>query len=250
MSQRGFSKLLNWGDKTIARYENGSVQDNAHNSLLVILSNPENMKEYLHLNKDSIDPKQSEKIYRKIEQLESEGEYSPGNRLINLFFSQKPDINNGFKTFDYKKFSAMVIFFAQNNKELLKTKLMKLLNYSDMLFFKENSVSISGLRYVHFPYGPVPENFDMLLGKLAADKIAYIEIVYDSVYEKHQIILNSDSGLNILTDKEIEILTKVNNKFSGFGSREISDYSHKEIGYQKTLKREIISYFYAGDIEL
>ena len=40
---------------------------------------------------------------------------------------------------------------------------MKLLNYSDMIFYKENGASISGLRYVHFPYGPVPENFDMLL---------------------------------------------------------------------------------------
>lgn len=35
LSQRGFSKLLNWGDKTICRYENGSLQDRAHNSLLI-----------------------------------------------------------------------------------------------------------------------------------------------------------------------------------------------------------------------
>ena len=33
LSQRSFARLLNWGDKTICRYENGSIQDKAHNSL-------------------------------------------------------------------------------------------------------------------------------------------------------------------------------------------------------------------------
>lgn len=44
LSQRGFAKLLNWGDKTICRYENGSLQDKAHNSLLLFLKNPKNME--------------------------------------------------------------------------------------------------------------------------------------------------------------------------------------------------------------
>ena len=65
---------------------------------------------------------------------------------------------------------------------------MKLLNYSDMIFYKENGVSISGLRYVHLPFGPVPENFDMLMEKMAEDKIAHIEVFYDGGYEKHQVI--------------------------------------------------------------
>ena len=38
LSQRGFAKLLNWGDKTIYRYENGSIQDKAHNSLLIFFA--------------------------------------------------------------------------------------------------------------------------------------------------------------------------------------------------------------------
>lgn len=41
LSQRSFAKLLNWGDKTIRRYENGSIQDKAHNSLLLFLREPE-----------------------------------------------------------------------------------------------------------------------------------------------------------------------------------------------------------------
>lgn len=47
LSQRSFAKLLNWVDKTIFRYENGSIQDKAHNTLLLFLREPENMKIYL-----------------------------------------------------------------------------------------------------------------------------------------------------------------------------------------------------------
>ena len=46
LSQRSFARLLNWGDKTICRYENGSIQDKAHNSLMLFLREPENIRTY------------------------------------------------------------------------------------------------------------------------------------------------------------------------------------------------------------
>ena len=46
------------------------------------------------------------------------------------------------------------------------------------------------------------------------------------------------------------ILDRIYNKFAGFGSIDISNYSHKEKGYAETKKGEIISYSYAKYIEL
>ena len=43
--------------------------------------------------------------------------------------------------------------------------------------YKENGISMSGLKYAHLPYGPVPEHFDMLLDKMAIDHIAHIEVM-------------------------------------------------------------------------
>lgn len=57
LSQRSFSKLLNWGDKTINRYEKGALQDKVHNSLLLFLKKPENMRSYLAENEISLKPK-------------------------------------------------------------------------------------------------------------------------------------------------------------------------------------------------
>lgn len=250
LSQRSFAKLLNWGDKTICRYENGSVQDKAHNSLLLFLREPENMRTYLTENEIALDERQKAKLMDTVEKLEQDIDYRVGRRFFEMFFSRIPCEENGFKGFDYEKLCAMVLFFAHESSELLKTKLMKLLNYSDMIFYKENGISMSGLKYAHLPYGPVPEHFDMLLGKMEADHIAHIEVIYDNGYEKHQVIPECDMPKDILSQEELDVLQRIFVKFKDFGSVDISNYSHNEKGYNDTKQGEIISYSYAKDIQL
>lgn len=250
LSQRSFAKLLNWGDKTIRRYENGAVQDRAHNSLLLFLREPENMRTYLTENEVALDEKQIARLLETVEKLEQDTEFRVGRRYFDLFFSKIPCEENGFKGFDYEKLCAMVLFFAHKSEGLLKTKLMKLLNYSDMIFYKENGLSISGLKYAHLPYGPVPDNFDMILGKMAADHIAHIEVLYDGAYENHQVVPECDVPEGTLSDEEIEVLERIYEKFKNFGSVEISNYSHREKGYNATKTGQIISYAYAMDIQL
>ena len=250
LSQRSFAKLLNWGDKTINRYENGSLQDKVHNSLLLFLKDPENMETYLKENDIAINEKQKEKLLDTVEKSKQNTGYCTDRRFFDLFFSTIPSEENGFKKFDYEKICAMVLFFTHKSSGLLKTKLMKLLNYSDMIFYKENGISISGLKYVHLPYGPVPENYDMLFGKISADHIAHIEVVYDNGYEKHQVIPECDMQIETLSKEELDVLERIYEKFKDFGSIEISKYSHEENGYKSTKRGEIISYSYAKDIQL
>ena len=250
LSQRGLAKLLNWGDKTICRYENGSIQDRAHNSMLLFLREPENMRTYLTDNEVSLSLKQRDKLLAIVERLEQNDEYRAGRRLLSYYFSSAPSEENGFRAFDYDKFCAMVLYFANKRSELLKTKLMKLLNYSDMIFYKENGISISGAKYAHLPYGPVPDNFDMLLGMMAADKVAHVEVLNDNGYEKHQVIPDEKMPEGVLAEDEIKVLERIYKKFKNFGSADISEYSHKEKGYAETKKGEIISYKYAMEMEL
>lgn len=70
LSQRSFAKLLNWGDKTVNRYENGAIQDRAHNSLLVFLREPKNMRTYLAENEVLLPEKQKERLLKTVERLE------------------------------------------------------------------------------------------------------------------------------------------------------------------------------------
>lgn len=250
LSQRGFAKLLNWGDKTIYRYENGSIQDKAHNSLLLFLREPENMKTYITENEIILDDKQKKRLGETVEQLIENKEYHQERRLLNMFFMTPPSEENGYRVFDFEKFSAMVLFFANKSERLLKTKLLKLLNYSDMVFFKENGISISGAKYVHLPYGPVPQNFDLLFGTMSATHVAHIEVEYEGGYENHEVIPECEVPKNVLSEKELEVLERVYNKFKNYGSVEISNYSHNEKGYTMTNQGEVIPYSYAKHIEL
>lgn len=250
LSQRSFAKLLNWGDKTIRRYESGTVQDRVHNSLLLFLRKPENMRTYITENEVSLDEKQKVRLLETVAKLEQDADYRVSRWNYDCFFSRIPCEENGFKGFDYKKLCAMVLFFAHKSTGLLKTKLMKLLNYSDMIFYKKNGLSISGLKYVHLSYGPVPDHFELILGKMAADHIAHIEVFYDSLYEIHQVIPECDVPEGVLSNKEIEVLTRIYEKFKNFGSEEISNYSQKETWYKATKTGRIISYSYAADINL
>ncbi len=97
LSQRSFAKLLNWGDKTIHRYENGYIQDKAHNSLLLFLRNPKNMKTYLEENENSLETKQVAKLSGTVERLIDTDEAKNLNDFFTLYVSGEPSIENGFK---------------------------------------------------------------------------------------------------------------------------------------------------------
>ena len=248
LSQRSFGKLLNWGDKTIHRYENGSLQDKAHNSLLTLLKDPNNMKTYLNENEITLSEKKKDSLLKKIEGLSEKQQGSKD--IAEQMMRSEPSIENGFKSFDYEKFCAMVLYYADRSKELLKVKLLKLMNYADMLSYRENSVSISGSRYLHYNYGPVPERYEMLLEFMEKDGLIRMEHFEDNGYEKIRIIALDKDPISDLSDDETLILNKVYDRFKDFGSKQIADYSHQEKGYQETKEYQVIPYSYAKNLSI
>lgn len=54
LSQTAFARVLGFGDKTITRYENGSIADAAQNNLIYLAQEPRNFKTLLEKNKDRI----------------------------------------------------------------------------------------------------------------------------------------------------------------------------------------------------
>lgn len=54
MSQETFAKVLGMGAKTIARYENGSLQDEAQNNLILLMRDRRNMRQLLELHPERL----------------------------------------------------------------------------------------------------------------------------------------------------------------------------------------------------
>ena len=110
---------------------------------------------------------------------------------------------------------------------------------------------MTGARYIHLPYGPVPDQYALLYAML--EKRGIVISVFeqlDNGYERHMLKLGDMPFEYSFTPQELSVLETVNKKFASFGSKQIADYSHNELGYKKTKQGEIISYAYASEIEL
>ncbi len=113
--------------------------------------------------------------------------------MLGVYLNIRVDQYSGFREFDFNKYNEMVVFFAANNSDLYKTKLLKLLWYADMLYFQLYTTSISGMNYIHQHYGPVPKEYNLLLELMERSGSVHIEEVY-SKYGAGEII-GTDRGL-------------------------------------------------------
>lgn len=240
LTQNMLAMLIGCTQATIARYENGSIQSETHNTALVLLKNPENIKKIFEEKAEEFNSNER-KILEQIFSGSNNVSAKSMDLLENLY-SYSPNVYSGFKKFDVEKFMAVVLFFALNQSALYKTKLMKLLWYADMFFFKENTVSITGMKYIHQQYGPVPDKYSLCLSLM--ETLGIIEL---QEQEYGEVVL--PRGDKILMEKlsksEIEVLKMVNEKFFYTMANEISALSHKEKGYKETSLLDPISYEYA-----
>ena len=62
ISQVSFARMLGVGDKTIARYENGSLQDESINNLILLAENPQNLKKLMERKLDTIPAADAERV--------------------------------------------------------------------------------------------------------------------------------------------------------------------------------------------
>ncbi len=68
LSQKNLSKILGWGEKTITRYENGSIQDLGQNKMLNLIKDPMVMNELLISStvKDELGEKEYHRLKHRI----------------------------------------------------------------------------------------------------------------------------------------------------------------------------------------
>ena len=97
LSQTAFARVLGLGDKTITRYENGSVADAAPNNLIFLAQQPSNFKQLLEKNRSSISDTEYKVAQEALEDLHAcvittgrKTLYS-GTEKASIRYSNKPD---------------------------------------------------------------------------------------------------------------------------------------------------------------
>lgn len=248
LTQKELCKLLGWGEVTLSRYENGALQDDTHNTILQMVKNPQNLLNLIELQGDFLPEEKREGIVELLKNTVEEAESFPV--IYSKHFGKyKPDILSGFKGLDIDKLFQAIIFFCVDG--VFKTKLCKLLFYADFKHYKEYATSITGVRYVHLKFGPVPDKYAYYFATLENEEksISADEVDYGE-YVGERLDAEKKPDLSVFSNSEIKTLIEVKEHFHDVGAAAIKDFSHKEKGYKETDDGQIISYTYADDLQI
>ena len=248
LTQGELSKLLGWGAATLSRYENGALQDEAHEKVLRLATDPRNL---LKLIQESPGVLSETKCNRLVEQLRTAEEEACSFPKIyeDRFGRYQADALSGYRKLDLSKLFDAILFFCK--EPVFKTVLNKLLFYADFKHFKEYKISITGARYARVPYGPAPDKWDHYYAFLKDEELLSVdEVFYKEDVGGEKLTAETPPDLNRFSEDELGTLMFVKRYFRGWKAKQISDFSHNEKGYLETPTGRLISYSHADDLQI
>lgn len=247
LTQKELSTLLGWGGATLSRYENGALQDEAHEKIMRLAMEPHNLIKLIREAPEALEENKRSRLVADLSAVDAEG-CSLERILEEPLATYAPDLFTGYKKLDLSKIFNSIIFFCVDGQ--LETKLNKLLFYADFKHFKEFSVGITGARYVHLLFGPVPDNYDLFFADLVRrNKLAIDEVLVGTYFGK-ECRSTRAPDFHLFTKSEIAVLEQVKKHFHDFNASQIKNFSHEERGYLETHKGEPISYRYAEFLKI
>lgn len=248
LSQKELSDLLGFGGATLSRYENGALQDEAHDTILRLIIDPYNLQQMIQEKGDVLSNEKRQSIQQKINQ-----ELNNLSAIILLksrAANLAPSLINGYRKLDIAKVlgAVKILIFGER---VPKTKLNKQLFYADFLHFKRAGVSITGLCYAHLPYGPVPDQYELIFQNLLElDPDLRKEEDLNSDYGAEFFSYEKDPGTAGLSLMETQTLLQVKEYFRHFTARRMIEFSHLEPAYQATAQGDMISYAFAEKLRI
>lgn len=129
-----------------------------------------------------------------------------------------------------KKLIHAILFFCQSTKILGKTKLFKLLFFSDFQTYKELNRPLTGLPYYAWRLGPVPVSLYEEFDEMDDDLSAAIKIVPTETKNGDMLCVtptnNVDFNKDLFTDAEIKIMNDVAKSFKNSNASEMIEAIH------------------------
>lgn len=251
LSQRALAQLLGWGLVTIHRYETGALPSEAHNQILRSLRQPATLKEFLEEHPGRLSSSAEERLVNRVNAiLDASLSEQIAAHIRRALEHRLPSEFTGYRKFDLFRIGNMILYLAHELGPVFKTKLMKLLWYSDFHHFRANSVSISGVAYAHLPWGPVPDHHEALMAALIEDK--FIHIVPDGGpnWDGEKVIPNLEPDLSVFTSEELTTLSAIAKRLGHLSSKQLSELSHGEEAWKDTFDGQLISYHLAIEMQL
>lgn len=244
LSQNKMSEILGFGPNQYRLYEAGDIPLGGNATVLNLIIEPMEFRNIVSKKKDTFHQSEFMQLMSKFEQV-CKLDFSA--MLKNKLFPKNiiPDSFTGYRLPSFQKFAHMVLFFLSIAQ--FKTKLNKLLSYSDLAHFKYYGSSITGSKYAAIDMGPVPDQYAIIFGLMESDGYVITEPVTINKKEVEKFVKQIDFDPNLFSDSEIEIMQTVLSTFKTKSTSVITDYSHKELAWLENVAgKSLIDYaFYA-----
>lgn len=246
LSQRKMSEILGFGINTYRNYENGDVPQLANAKLIRIASKPHGFIELVQ-QCDVLKPALTEKLLKKARELSQKD----SDTSLQLFKYYRPAYQNGFRPPSFHRISAMINYLIVD-RGFFKTKLNKLLFYTDFHHFKTHGRSISGLTYQAIQMGPVPHLYDALYAFGNEQGAFSTEAVFLDEGEGTRITARIDfDASEHFTSDEMRTLTFIKETLNHLKTRELITMTHEENAWLENHEtKSFISYEHAFTLNL
>lgn len=252
LSAAKMSEILGFGTNVYRQYEGGEVPNQSNAKLIQLADDPHEFHKLINYC-STVDHKFTQKIDLIVNDLLDKKKKTKLEKQLESYFfgTCLPNNFTGFKTPDFKKFSEMVLYFTEK-LEPWKTKLNKLLFYTDFTMHKQTGFSMSGVQYRAIPMGPVPNNFnsifEYLYNKNKLD-ICYVNFSDGGTGEQFKPNPSKTFNSELFTIEELQILESVAKRFENISTNEIIEISHKEKAWiDNYSERKLIDYNYSFEL--
>lgn len=248
LTQSEFAAMLGWGEVTVTRYESKTIQDETYDSLMrMVRENSMLALEYLDKHRERFTDKRYSEIRLNVKKRldVSSRMYLKRQEIKSLYtkFEEASDYN-GFKLIDVEKLAAVMGYFANEVNYLYKVKMMKLLWYTDAIYYRRYGKSMTGLVYEHMTYGALPIGFNEILS------VPTISVIEEMMNEDigYKIVPTSNADESAFSKEELSVLELIAEKFKDYRSKQIVDYMHEEKAYRETCDHELIPFSLAREL--
>lgn len=250
LSQRGFARLLGWGEVQVHRYETGALPDDAHNSLLVALQDPEALYRFVQQRHALLQPLDQRKVQAAMNGRMSELGTAAMRRGLERRIEVYALADRGHRPFDLERVGQAVLYLVSGVQTGM-VKLNKMLWYVDFLSYKRCAVALVGLPYRRLPYGPIADHYKSLFAEVEDEGYVQAELMeYPGGVEGAEYKPAATSDLSFFTGDEIAVLDVVKKRLGPLTAKQAADLSHAERAWIETPPNDVVSYTFARDLSL
>jgi uncharacterized phage-associated protein/DNA-binding transcriptional regulator YiaG len=246
VSATKMSEILGFGTNIYRLYESGEMPSVSNGRLILSVKDPDEFSKQVHASSHILTGNESTKLLKVTERILQDLKARTWEIMFlkNIFGDQPPNEFNGFRSPDLNRISHVISFFHQKGIDLFKTKLNKLLFYTDFNCFQASGYSLTGLAYKAIQYGPVPAEFEKLFIKLSDDeKISLEEVQLNSDTFRDIIISHEVFDEFLFSETEKEVLEFIVEKFQREKTSNLVAFSHQESAWKVNEgQKQLISY--------